>query len=109
MAARVFGPASIDLGRDSFRADRVANRPDGQNGGERLTRPGAGSVHGNILLLLPERLVRHVFLHELCHMKQMDHSPKFWSLFGEIESNYKSLEAEVRNADKYVPPWLRLT
>ena len=78
------------------------------------TRWASCSKLGNIslnrsLLLLPERLVRHVFLHELCHIKQLDHSPKFWSLFGEIESNYKSLEAEVKNADNYVPPWVRLT
>ena len=78
------------------------------------TRWASCSTLGNIslnrsLLLLPGRLVRHVFLHELCHIKQMDHSPKFWFLLGEIESNYKSLEAELKDANKYVPQWMLLT
>ena len=74
------------------------------------TRWASCSKLGNIsinrsLLFLPERLVRHVFLHELCHIKQLNHSPKFWVLLGEIESNYKSLEAEVKQANEYVPRW----
>ena len=75
------------------------------------TRWASCSKLGNIsinrsLLFLPERLVRHVFLHELCHIKQLNHSPKFWVSLGEIESNYKSLEAEVRQANEYVPRWV---
>ena len=75
------------------------------------TRWASCSKLGNIsinrsLLFLPERLVRHVFLHELCHIKQLNHSPKFWFLLGEIESNYKGLEAEVKHANEYVPRWV---
>ena len=75
------------------------------------TRWASCSKLGNIsinrsLLFLPERLVRHVFLHELCHIKQLNHSPKFWVLLGEIESDYKSLEAEVKQANEHVPRWV---
>ena len=75
------------------------------------TRWASCSKLGNIsinrsLLFLPERLVRHVFLHELCHIEQLNHSPKFWDLLGKFESDYKSLEAEVRHANGYVPPWV---
>lgn len=57
------------------------------------------------LLFLPRRLVRHVFLHELCHIKQLDHSPKFWRILQELEPGYKDLEVKVRKADHYVPLW----
>ena len=57
------------------------------------------------LLFLPGRLVRHVFLHELCHTRHLDHSPKFWSLLGGLKPNCGVLEAQVRQADHYVPKW----
>ena len=60
------------------------------------------------LLFLPPPLVRHVFLHELCHVKRLDHSPVFWRILQEMEPNSKALEAEIKKADKYVPPWVSL-
>ncbi len=74
------------------------------------TRWGSCSSLGNIslnrsLLLLPKNLVRHVFLHELCHIKQLNHSPDFWNLLQGLESDYKSLETKVRKATEYVPQW----
>ena len=35
------------------------------------------SINRN-LLFLPPSLVRYVFIHELVHTIQLDHSPKFW-------------------------------
>lgn len=77
------------------------------------TRWASCSKLGNIslnrsLLFLPECLVRHVFLHELCHVRQLNHSPKFWRLLEELEADYKALEAEARKAKKYVPLWVQL-
>lgn len=60
------------------------------------------------LLFLPPPLVRHVFLHELCHVKRLDHSPIFWRHLQAIEPNYRALEAEVRQANRYVPSWVSL-
>ena len=60
------------------------------------------------LLFLPPPLVRHVFLHELCHIKRLDHSPIFWRHLQNMEPNYRALEAQVRQADRYVPSWVRL-
>ena len=76
------------------------------------TRWASCSKAGNIslnrsLLFLPERLVRHVFLHELCHIKQLNHSPAFWDLLQELEPDSKALEAEVRKADQYLPQWVQ--
>ena len=57
------------------------------------------------LLFLPGGLVRHIFLHELCHLRRMDHSPAFWRLVGELEPDYRRIESEVKLADCHVPPW----
>ena len=58
------------------------------------------------LLFLPPDLVRHVFLHELCHIQRLDHSPAFWQLLQDMDPNSRELEAEVRNANQYVPSWV---
>ena len=57
------------------------------------------------LLFLPNDLILHVFLHELCHIQQLDHSPEFWRLLGSLEPNYNKREAETRRADTDVPIW----
>ena len=76
------------------------------------TRWGSCSRLRNIslnrsLLFLPPPLVRHVFLHELCHIKRLDHSPKFWRLLEDLEPNCREFESEVRRADHFVPDWAR--
>ena len=60
------------------------------------------------LLFLPSHLVRHVFLHELCHIRRLDHSSGFWQLLMELEPGYKDLEAQTRNANSFVAPWAQL-
>jgi predicted metal-dependent hydrolase len=35
------------------------------------------------LLLAPEPVVDYVVWHEVCHLRVMDHSPRFWRLVGE--------------------------
>ena len=77
------------------------------------TRWASCSKLGNIsinrsLLFLPKHLVRHVFLHELCHIKELNHSPAFWRLLHQLEPDCKDLEADVRNANRYVPKWVLL-
>ena len=77
------------------------------------TRWASCSKLGNIsinrsLLFLPKHLVRHVFLHELCHIKELNHSPAFWRLLRQLEPDCKDLEVDVRNANRYVPKWVLL-
>ena len=77
------------------------------------TRWASCSRIGNIslnrsLLFLPSHLVRHVFLHELCHIRRLDHSPGFWQLLMDLEPDCKDLEAQTRNASSFVAPWARL-
>ena len=77
------------------------------------TRWASCSKLGNIslnrsLLFLPKNLVRHVFLHELCHIKKLNHSPEFWNLLHQLEPTYKDLEVDLKKANRYVPQWVSL-
>ena len=47
------------------------------------TRWGSCSSKGNLnfnclLMLMPDKVMDYVVVHELCHLKQMNHSKKFW-------------------------------
>ena len=57
------------------------------------------------LLFLPSHLVSHVFLHELCHTKHLNHSPRFWHLLQRLEPDYRRFETELKQADGLVPAW----
>jgi predicted metal-dependent hydrolase len=57
------------------------------------------------LLFLPPAIVRYILLHELCHTRQMDHSPKFWALVMRLEPDYRTKVKELRHGPKMVPEW----
>ena len=48
------------------------------------------------ILFLPAELVRYVVTHELCHLKEMNHSIRFWSLVAETVPNYKILRRQLK-------------
>ncbi len=65
------------------------------------TRWGSCSRQGNLnfsykLLYLPSELRDYVIVHELCHLKEMNHSPRFWALVGQTVPNYKDLRHQLR-------------
>lgn len=63
---------------------------------------GSCSSNKNITINLKligysKEAIRYVILHELCHIKHMNHSKKFWELVKSYMPNYKEVKKEFRN------------
>ena len=59
------------------------------------TRWGSCSSKGNLnfnclLMLMPDKVLDYVVVHELCHLKQMNHSKKFWMEVERYMPDYKN-------------------
>ena len=73
---------------------------------EMKSRWGSTSPQGNItlnlkLIYVPKRLINYVVLHELCHLREMNHSPAYYALLGKVLPNWEQLREEL-NSLEYV-------
>ena len=48
------------------------------------------------LIMAPDEVLDYVVIHELCHLKHMNHSVDFWNVVGEIMPDYKAFRAWLR-------------
>lgn len=69
-------------------------------------RWGSCSARGHIclnwrLLKMPDWVRDYVLIHELMHVKRMDHSPKFWKLVAQACPAYQSARAWLRAHAKH--------
>ncbi|MEO8343121.1 MAG: SprT family zinc-dependent metalloprotease [Gallionella sp.] len=56
-----------------------------------------GSVRLNVQLIkLPPRLLDYVVVHELAHLRELNHSAAFWRVVESACPDYKSLRAELK-------------
>ena len=58
------------------------------------TRYGSCTAKGNLnfnclIMLMPEKIIDYVIVHELCHIKEMNHSRRFWNEVESILPDYK--------------------
>lgn len=68
---------------------------------DQKTRWGSCSSKGTLsfnwrLMLAPPAILDYVVVHELCHLRHMDHSPAFWQAVGEVFPDYASARKWLR-------------
>ena len=65
---------------------------------EQKTRWGSCSRKGNLnfnwkLIKAPGEALDYVVIHELCHLYEFNHSPRFWQMVAKIQPDYKVWKA----------------
>jgi len=74
------------------------------------TRWGSCSVNRHIslnarLLMVEPKIAEYVLIHELCHTKELNHSPRFWNLVERHEPDYRRLDRALTIAARQMPWW----
>jgi predicted metal-dependent hydrolase len=55
------------------------------------------------LIHLPLHLIDYVVTHELAHLEQMNHSPRFWAVVERLYPDYQSARAELKRRTPEIP------
>lgn len=66
------------------------------------TRWGSCSKAGNLnfnykIALLSPEIADYIIVHELCHLREFNHSQNFWDLVEKTIPNYKAIQAKLKN------------
>lgn len=69
------------------------------------SRRGTVSLNACLLFQRPE-VVRYLLIHELTHLKHMNHSRHFWVEVARHEPQWKALDRELLRGWKRVPGWI---
>lgn len=98
LRARIQELAVVHGFQDRLRAVSVRNQ---------RTRWGSCSPRGLIclnwrLLQTPQFVQDYVILHELAHLRQLNHSPRFWAEVARICPNYQDAEAWLKRSGRSV-------
>ncbi|HOW60715.1 MAG TPA: M48 family metallopeptidase [Candidatus Moranbacteria bacterium] len=69
------------------------------------TRWGSCSSKGNLnfnykIIFLPEECVNYIIVHELCHLREFNHSEKFWNLVMHNIPEYKKIKKQIKALQK---------
>ncbi|MFW5888439.1 MAG: M48 family metallopeptidase [Patescibacteria group bacterium] len=69
---------------------------------DQKSRWGSCSSNRNLnfsykIIFLPEHLADYIVVHELCHLKELNHSPRFWELVERSIPDHRQRRKELRN------------
>jgi predicted metal-dependent hydrolase len=69
--------------------------------GDAKSRWGSCARNGNIryswrLILAPDPVIDYVVAHEVAHLVEMNHGPRFWRLVAELDPNHEAARAWLR-------------
>lgn len=67
------------------------------------TRWGSCSRKGNLnfnykIIFLPEKIANYIIVHELCHLKEFNHSRRFWDLVEKAVPDYKKIRKDIKKS-----------
>lgn len=62
---------------------------------DQRTRWGSASSLGNLnfswrVAAMPDEIQDYIAIHELAHLKEMNHSAQFWAIVGEYDADYRA-------------------
>lgn len=66
---------------------------------------GVISLNASLLLVAPE-LMRYLFVHELCHLRYLSHSKRYWQMVARHEPDFRRLDRRLADCWKHMPTWL---
>lgn len=69
------------------------------------SRIGTISLNAKLLFIDPD-LVRYILIHELCHIRELNHSPRFWKLVSAYYKPYKQAHRRLTVAWRAMPRWV---
>lgn len=69
------------------------------------SRRGTISLNACLLFQSPE-VLRYLMIHELSHLRHMNHSPRFWTEVARHEPHWKALDRELLQGWRHVPSWI---
>ena len=94
--------------RLAIHAPRLGVAPPALRLSSARTRWGSCNHRGDIalnwrLILMPLPVVDYVVCHELAHLKEMNHSPRFWSVVEQLCPDWEARRRELRQLARQIP------
>ena len=95
-------------GRVEHYSPRLGVRPSRVTIRGQRSRWGSCSCRGTVslnwrLMMVPSALADYVVVHELCHLRHMNHSPQFWAMVGGAVPDYRERRRALNALQGHLP------